>query len=132
MPPPDPGGCVHRAARALLEDLVGDVTHHDRRQDGEQPLDHRAAQPAGLVRIGELARHDVGVVAEHVPDDLLAVGPVDLGQVHTALGEVVLVLLQCTGEGRCSIRVSGLVGEPAEQGGKRLLDGRLRRGLIDP
>ena len=68
------------AATAAVEHLVGDVPHHDRREDRQQLAEQvAAARAAGLA--AELVHDGVAVAAEDVADDRLAVGGVDRGRV---------------------------------------------------
>jgi hypothetical protein len=115
---------VRRGPRELL----GEVGHHDRREDRQQLLDQPRADTA---HAAELLDDLVLLGAEHVADDLLPVVRVDLVEVHPALDEPRVVLLHGLGERRGAARVVGVGLDAAQQRGQRGAGRLLRLLLVD-
>ena len=133
-PPRGPGDQRTEQVPVLAaRDLLRQVRQHDRRQDRQQPL-HQVALTSGLAAAERAAKglsHLVSMRAEDVADDLLAVGGVDLAQIHTAVQQVTGVITEGTGQGCGAGRVFGVGLEAPEEGRYRLPGGRFGRRLVD-
>ena len=142
--PPPPPPLLPLPPPPAAAEVLGEEAHHERGEHREQLLEQVGAaiaadQPTELV--GDL----LGVVAEDVPDDLLAVGGVDVGHVDRPLrrsrrwrrrsagGRGLLgVRGDRLGQRRRLRRVGGRVRlHPLHECGDRLLRGGRGRRLVD-
>src|SRR5690606_22425851 len=110
-------GIVGRGGLAL----VRDQTHDDRSEDRQK---FSEVDPRRLLGSVQLGRDILRLVAEHVFDDLVAVGLVDFVDLLDRFRA--LVLLQRPLYRRRAFRTLGVLGEPADEDGAALLDGLLR------